>query len=189
MTLSAARFNRFWADTFTLFRFFAALLVWLGLSAPDSAGHWLAFLAFLAGAASDYLDGVLARLAGGHTAFGRIVDPLADKALTLAAFAGLAFQAMTGWWLFWVVAGRDLIVTVFRFCVHPEHSGARDSGKWKTLLQMAYLLSAMALLVGMNAPRPAWAEAFLVWGAWAIAALTLWSGLRFLTEPPKSVKA
>lgn len=179
--MSGVPLSRRLADALTLSRFVAAGFVWIGLQTPYASGETVAFVAFLAGAATDYLDGRLARQSGTSTAYGKILDPLADKALTLAAFAGLASRGVTAWWLFWIVAARDLVVTAARFCVPAKDSGARSSGKWKTAFQMLFIIIGLALLADeQNPPFTPGLEAFFLWGSMAIAALTVWSGARFL---------
>lgn len=185
--MSAARFNRVLADALTLFRVFAAGLVWIGLRTPYSAGETIAFSAFLLGSLSDFFDGRLARAAGGYTSYGKILDPLADKALTLAALAGLASRSLLGWWLVAIVAARDLVVTAARFRKTPAQAAARASGKWKTAFQMLFLTIGLAVLAFGEEPYDyPMLDAFLGWGSIAIAALTLWSGARFLTARPQA---
>jgi CDP-diacylglycerol--glycerol-3-phosphate 3-phosphatidyltransferase len=183
--LSGVPFSRILADALTLFRFFAAGLVWIGLTTPYPFGEKVALAAFLTGAISDFLDGRLARRVG-FTAYGKILDPLADKALTLAAFAGLASRGLTGWWLVWIVAARDVIITWARFRVSPERSAARSSGKWKTAFQMLFIIAGLAVLAaGWESSKSPLLAGFMLWGSIAIAALTLWSGARFLAARRK----
>lgn len=97
---------------------------------------WVAFVLLMA---TDKIDGDLARKHGLVTDFGKIADPIADKALTGMAFVGLAI--IFGHWLFWLVTAIMLVrewgITVMRFfmvrrgVVMPAGSG----GKLKTVLQ------------------------------------------------------
>lgn len=181
--MSHEQSKRLIADTLTLFRFFAAAVVWFSLAEPLGAGERTALLFFLAGAASDFLDGWFARQAGGHTPFGRIVDPLADKALTLSAFAALASRDVVGWWLVWVIAGRDIIVTAARFTrsSSSDRAGARESGKWKTVFQMVFIIGALLLLsFWKDSLLTGSVKGLFLAGSVIIAGLTFWSGGRFL---------
>ena len=181
--MSASPFKRTLANALTVFRFFAAATVLLPLFYPFQYGELLALTAFLVGAASDYWDGRLARESGGSSAFGRIMDPLADKALTLAALAGLASRGVVGWWLFGCIAARDAVVTWVRSRMNAssDQTGARGSGKWKTAFQMSFIVACLLILTF-------WKEGLelksvslgLTGAAVLIALLTFWSGMRFV---------
>lgn len=68
-------------------------------------------IAALAGAGvSDFLDGFLARRWNQVTALGRILDPTADRLLTVAVVLGLAFRSIIPWWLVAVLVARDIVV-------------------------------------------------------------------------------
>ncbi|HEX3591027.1 MAG TPA: CDP-diacylglycerol--glycerol-3-phosphate 3-phosphatidyltransferase [Pseudonocardiaceae bacterium] len=94
---------------------------------------------------TDHLDGNLARSRGLVTDFGKIADPIADKALTGAALIGLSLLGQLPWWVTAVIAFREVGVTLLRFWVirHGVIPASRG-GKAKTLVQIvaigAYLL-------------------------------------------------
>lgn len=97
-----------------------------------------ATLLFLAAAITDWLDGYLARKQGLVTTFGKIADPLADKALTGAALVSLSMLGELWWWVTAVIILREVGVTVVRFVVlkHGVIPASRG-GKTKTVFQMA----------------------------------------------------
>jgi len=95
---------------------------------------------FLVAAITDRFDGDLARKRGLVTDFGKIVDPIADKALMGMAFVGLSMLGELWWWVTAVVIARELGITVLRFWVirHGVMAASRG-GKLKTVLQTVAL--------------------------------------------------
>jgi CDP-diacylglycerol--glycerol-3-phosphate 3-phosphatidyltransferase len=96
-----------------------------------------ALAVFLIASVTDLLDGRIARQRGLITDFGKIADPIADKALTGAALVTLSAQGELAWWVTAVILARELGVTALRFWVirHGVIAASRG-GKIKTLLQV-----------------------------------------------------
>jgi CDP-diacylglycerol--glycerol-3-phosphate 3-phosphatidyltransferase len=95
-----------------------------------------AFVVFAVAAATDRFDGDLARRRGTVTDFGKLVDPIADKALTGMAFIGLSILGELPWWVTVVVLVREWGVTALRFwVVRIGVIAASPGGKLKTALQ------------------------------------------------------
>ena len=106
----------------------------------EGGWRWAAWLLFVLAAATDALDGYLARRWGVVSAFGKLADPLADKALVLSALAFLAVNGETAWWPLIVVAIREVGVTLGRLAVAKDVViPASMGGKVKTALQVAAL--------------------------------------------------
>lgn len=108
--------------------------------------YQFAFLAFLAGAITDFLDGWLARKLDAHSRFGVWLDPIADKLLVAAALVCLAVEFRT--WLIYVPAAmiiaRDVFMTWFR--ATPRGRSAivpSNLAKWKTGFEMAAIIGLM----------------------------------------------
>jgi CDP-diacylglycerol--glycerol-3-phosphate 3-phosphatidyltransferase len=127
---------------------------WLLLAHGGEEPLWRvgAFVAFLAAMLTDRLDGEIARRRGLVTNFGKIADPIADKALTGTAFVGLSLLGELPWWVTVVVLGRELLITVIRFVViRYGVIAASRGGKLKTVLQSialcAYLLPVAEVTV------------------------------------------
>ena len=97
--------------------------------------------------ATDFLDGELARRRGLITDFGKIADPIADKALTGSALVVLSAMGELPWWVTSVILFRELAVTGLRFWVisHGVIAASRG-GKAKTLLQVVAI--ALYILPG-----------------------------------------
>lgn len=101
----------------------------------------LAAVIFVVAAVTDYVDGALARKQGLVTTFGKIADPLADKALTGAALIGLSVLGDLWWSITFVILAREIGVTLVRFIVlkHGVIPASRG-GKAKTMAQMLAIL-------------------------------------------------
>jgi cardiolipin synthase (CMP-forming) len=72
--------------------------------------HRAALVVFIGAMATDWLDGVLARMLKQFTRIGAILDPLADKALGLSALALLAWSEKLPWWLVWITVFREACI-------------------------------------------------------------------------------
>jgi CDP-diacylglycerol---glycerol-3-phosphate 3-phosphatidyltransferase len=102
----------------------------------DERWRWIAFAIFAVASVTDLVDGELARRRGLVTSFGKIADPIADKALMGTALVGLSVLGDMPWWVTVVVLVREVGVTLLRFWVirHGVIPASRG-GKAKTLLQ------------------------------------------------------
>lgn len=108
--------------------------------ASTSMRIWAA-LVFVIAVATDWLDGDLARRHGLVTNFGKIADPIADKALIGAALICLSILGELTWWVTIVIMVREVGVTILRFVVIRRGViPASRGGKLKTVLQSAGLL-------------------------------------------------
>jgi len=122
-----------------------------GFQDSDAQLQRIAALIFLVAAITDLVDGEVARRRHIITNFGKVADPIADKALTGAALIVLsAFDALP-WWVTVVIVAREIVVTGLRFWV-MEHGviPASRGGKLKTLLQIV-AISLYLLPVGSSA--------------------------------------
>ncbi len=114
------------------------LLAWLLLrdGGEHDPSRVAAFVTFSVALVTDRVDGELARRRGLVTDFGKIADPIADKALTGTAFVGLSLLGELPWWVTVVVLVREIGITALRFVVirHGVMPAGRG-GKVKTALQ------------------------------------------------------
>ncbi|MDO8107381.1 CDP-diacylglycerol--glycerol-3-phosphate 3-phosphatidyltransferase [Isoptericola sp. b441] len=128
------------ANIVTLVRFLLVPLVVVAVLLDDGGGgwRWVAAALFLLAAATDRLDGWLARRTGQVTDWGKLVDPIADKALVGAALITLSALGDLPWWVTVVILVRELGVTALRFAVlRYTVIAASPGGKAKTVLQTA----------------------------------------------------
>jgi CDP-diacylglycerol--glycerol-3-phosphate 3-phosphatidyltransferase len=110
--------------------------VWF-LLAGGTADRSVAFVAFAVASVTDLLDGELARRRGLITDFGKIADPIADKALTGSALITLSYLGELAWWITGVIVVREVAVTALRFWVIRRGViAASRGGKAKTMLQV-----------------------------------------------------
>lgn len=170
----------------------ARALAGLPVAALALAGWWLpAFALFVAAAATDWLDGRIARARGQVSDFGRFLDPIADKLMVAAALVALVAQgAIAGWAVLAVILIllRELLVAGLREFLAPAGVVVHVSGlaKWKTAAQ---LVACAVLLLGVAHAEP-WGVpvARLGQGAlWVAAALTVWTGLEYLRGGVRSM--
>ena len=161
----------------------------LGLQQSWSA-LWAAFVVFAVAAITDRFDGELARSWGQITDFGRIADPIADKALTLGGFGLLSYQGFLPWWLTILIAVRELGITAMRafFLRRGVVVSANQAGKQKTFMQMVALgtlLIPWAHFTAMNDANEGWVVLLIRLGqifAGVALALTLYSGFMYVVE-------
>jgi len=96
-----------------------------------------AFVVFLVASLTDFVDGAIARRRNLVTTFGKIADPIADKALTGVALIGLSLLGELAWWVTAVILVREIGVTLLRFWVIRRGViPASRGGKAKTVAQM-----------------------------------------------------
>ena len=127
-----------------------ALLVHDGHS---SGWRWVAYGLFAVAMITDKIDGDLARKHDLITNFGKIADPIADKALTGMAFVGLSIIGELWWWVTVVVLVREWGITLMRFWLIREGVvlPAGRGGKLKTLVQtlaLGLLIMPLKMLEG-----------------------------------------
>lgn len=111
---------------------------WLLMSGAgqDPTLRWWALAVFLIAIGTDWVDGHLARRQGLITAFGKLMDPIADKALIGTALVGLSVIDLLPWWVTVVILVREVGITLMRFVVIRRGViPASKGGKLKTVLQ------------------------------------------------------
>jgi CDP-diacylglycerol--glycerol-3-phosphate 3-phosphatidyltransferase len=124
------------------------------LFAGGTGWRLAALAAFVVASVTDLLDGRLARSRGLVTDFGKIADPIADKALTGAALISLSVLGELPGWVTALILIREVGVTVLRFVVIRRGViAASQGGKLKTLLQVAAI--CLYILPASLSP-PAW---------------------------------
>jgi CDP-diacylglycerol--glycerol-3-phosphate 3-phosphatidyltransferase len=126
-----------------------------------------AFVAFGVASLTDLLDGELARRRGLITDFGKIADPIADKALTGSALVTLSLLGEVAWWATAVILFREVAVTGLRFWVIRRGViAASRGGKAKTILQLV----AISLYILPGSPN--WLRVALMDAAFALTLVT-----------------
>jgi CDP-diacylglycerol---glycerol-3-phosphate 3-phosphatidyltransferase len=141
---------------------------------PDDAGRYWATLVFVLAIITDRYDGMIARRTGQVTEFGKLADPIADKALTGTALIGLSILGLLPWWVTLVILVREVGVTVLRFWVirHGVIAASRG-GKLKTVVQALAIGLYILPLTGLLASARWWVMA-------AAVVLTVLTGLDYV---------
>jgi CDP-diacylglycerol--glycerol-3-phosphate 3-phosphatidyltransferase len=151
---------------------------WMLLAHADTQTlwRWVTTAVFLFALATDFLDGRIARKYNLITNFGKLWDPIADKAITGMAFVGLSILDELPWWVTIVILVREWGITLLRFVIIKYGvMAANRGGKAKTMMQTIALCAYLA-------PLPS----FLDWPAIVLMgiafALTVLTGLDYLRE-------
>jgi CDP-diacylglycerol--glycerol-3-phosphate 3-phosphatidyltransferase len=137
---------------------FAVLLLSDG-GMDDGRRGW-ATLFFAGAILTDRYDGMIARRTNQVTEFGKLADPIADKALTGTALLGLSVLGLLPWWVTVVILVREVGVTLLRFWVirHGVIAASRG-GKAKTVLQALAIGLYILPLTGVLASARWWVMA------------------------------
>jgi len=132
--------------------------------------YYFASLLFVLASVTDFFDGYIARAWNQMTMLGAILDPLADKMLTLAAFLGLMVTGDASAWAIYIIIVRELFITGLRTVAVSENISVKASwaGKVKTVGQM--------IAIGFLLMHWPYASELL----WFAVALTLYSGGEYL---------
>jgi CDP-diacylglycerol--glycerol-3-phosphate 3-phosphatidyltransferase len=134
----------------------------------------LAAVSFMIASLTDFVDGYLARSRGLVTSFGKVADPIADKALTGTALVLLSWYDRLPWWITLVILARELGVTLLRFWVIRRGViPASRGGKAKTALQI--LAITWYLL-----PLPDPVALVGVWVMWLAVLVTVGTGVDYV---------
>lgn len=140
------------------------LFGWMLLAHPHEVDwRWATTVVFVLAILTDLVDGKLARRYGLVTRFGKLADPIADKAITGMAFIGLSVLGELWWWVTIVILVREWGITLLRLAiVRYGVMAANKGGKTKTLVQSLALVLMLPLLHG------AWR-----WPGWVCMAVAL----------------
>lgn len=171
-------------DQLTLARALAVPIV-IVLFAWDFPNHlYWATAVFAVAMATDQVDGWLARRWNQTSAFGSLLDPIADKVLVLAALVMLVAEGVAPAWMVAAIVAREIAVSGLRLAALERGvvMGARDLGKLKTWAQ-----TAAATIAGLEAAG-AW-EAEIAWPALLVATILTWiSGLDYARVAPRVLR-
>lgn len=171
----------------------APVFLWLLLADGGAGGglRWAAAVLFIVAIATDGIDGYIARRYDIVSDLGKLLDPIADKALTGVAFVGLSILGELDWWVTIIVLVREIGITVYRFIVVSDHVlAAAWMGKLKTVFQAVALSIALLPLTSLS-DAAAWQAA--VWWASVITMtiavmLTIASGIDYIVTEVRAAR-
>jgi CDP-diacylglycerol---glycerol-3-phosphate 3-phosphatidyltransferase len=158
------------------------VFAWMLLAHPDDAGWRIGTaLVFAIAILTDSVDGYLARRYDIVTKFGKLADPIADKALTGMAFIGLSIIGELPWWVTAIILVREWGITVMRFLMlRYGVMAANRGGKIKTVLQSVALI--LYLLPLPTSGPVHWFAVIVMAAAFIVTVLT---GLDYIWEAVK----
>jgi CDP-diacylglycerol--glycerol-3-phosphate 3-phosphatidyltransferase len=161
------------------------VVVWL-LGRQEAASNVWAAVVFGAAAATDMLDGYLARRNRQVTQVGKLLDPLADKLLVAGGLIMLIPSGAVPAWAVFLIVARELAVTGLRGAAACKGCVIQASvaAKYKTTFQ---IFAALLLMLA----GPEWSRLHLAGLAvlWVALALTLWSGLDYFVRFYKALSS
>ncbi|MBF0385405.1 MAG: CDP-diacylglycerol--glycerol-3-phosphate 3-phosphatidyltransferase [Candidatus Omnitrophica bacterium] len=133
----------------TLSRIFLSVLFVFFLFQAGALNKTVALIVFLAAAYTDYLDGYFAKKYGLISNFGKIMDPIADKALTLAAFFSFFSMGLVPFGIVILIAAREIFITAWRLWIMKKGSflAAEFMGKTKTVSQIAAIIFILLYII------------------------------------------
>ena len=132
-------------NTITLCRLVLTAVFVGGAALHSLVGHWIALVAFVIAAVSDWFDGYFARKYALVTPLGRLLDPVADKVLVCAAFVYLSAQGLCPVWITVLIVAREFLITGLRqIAIEAGQVLSSDHlGKWKTGMQLGYCITCL----------------------------------------------
>lgn len=159
-------------NVLTVLRILLVPVLVVALLGNTPSGDVLAAIVFALASLTDFVDGWLARARDSVTTFGKLMDPLADKLLVVAALISLVSLNRLPAWVAMVIIARELAVTVLRLGATGAGvvMAASTLGKVKTCLQIAAILALIAVH-----GRPTWVMALV----YVTVLVTVLSGLDY----------
>jgi len=175
-------------NALTLLRIVAVPVVVVALLGETPNGDELAAAVFALAALTDGLDGYFARSRGSITTFGKLMDPIADKLLIVAALVSLVSLNRLAAWVAMVIIAREFAVTVMR--VIAAERGIVISASWLGKLKTVLQIAAVFALIAAN-PAPAWVDAlvYLAVAVTVISGADYFFGLRRRIEAEREARA
>jgi CDP-diacylglycerol---glycerol-3-phosphate 3-phosphatidyltransferase len=175
-----------WVNFPNFLTFLRALLVpviLVLLAAEGDAARWWAFGIFVFAAATDSIDGWVARRWHGVTRWGQLADPIADKLLIIGSLASLAAVGDLPWWAVWVILTRELAVTLLRVRLVARLDLVMPASAWGKAKTVSQVVAVGAYLWPDVGVGPAAALLY------AAIALTLWSGSEYAFRAGRLARA
>jgi CDP-diacylglycerol---glycerol-3-phosphate 3-phosphatidyltransferase len=173
-------------NVLTVVRILLVPVVVVALLEKTGGGDLLAAIVFAVASVTDYIDGYLARSRNSVTTFGKLMDPIADKLLIVAALVALVSLDRLQAWVAMVIIAREFAVTVLRVAAGTQQ-GVIISASWLGKIKTATQVLMVMLLIAFN-PRPWWVS-LVVYATVFITVLSgadYFFGIRRLTDEARS---
>jgi cardiolipin synthase (CMP-forming) len=166
------------------------VFLWLVLGPRSQAGDWWAVGLLIAAAASDWLDGKIARALNQQSRLGQALDPAADRLYIVSTIVALAVRAIIPWWLVGLLAARELVLAAVFLVLRRHQYGPLQVSFVGKAATLALLYAFPLLFLGSHATSYAEAArvagwAFAIWGS----ALYWCAGLLYVEQARRLVRA
>jgi CDP-diacylglycerol--glycerol-3-phosphate 3-phosphatidyltransferase len=160
-------------NVLTMLRILLVPVLVVALLNETDNGDLLAAVVFALASFTDAMDGYLARTRNAITTFGKLMDPIADKLLIIAALVALVSLNRLAAWIAMVIIAREVTVTMTRMQATQQGVviASNSWGKAKTIVQVA----AIFFLIVAGDPSPAWVDGLV----YAAVAITIVSGVDY----------
>ena len=171
------------ANQLTLFRIFLSFLFMFFIFQGGFLFRLLALLVFLLAVVTDLYDGKIARQRNQVSDFGKLMDPIADKILVLAAFLAFVELQLVPAWMVILIFFRELLITGMRFLAlsKGEVLVAGRGGKHKTVTQMVTVIwILLVLLIREKTLSIPFLDDSIFWMMFLAVVVTVNSGVLYL---------
>jgi cardiolipin synthase (CMP-forming) len=155
------------------------VFLWLVLGLRSQTGDWWAVGVLIAAAASDWLDGKIARALNQQSRLGQVLDPAADRLYIVATLLALAIRSIIPWWLVGLLAARELLLGVVLLVLRRHRYGPLQVSFVGKAATLALMYAFPLLFLGSHTASysegtriAGWA--FAIWGSalyWCAALL------------------
>lgn len=155
------------------------LVIFLLVQAENSWELWLAVFFFVLSAATDGIDGAIARRKDLVSKTGQLLDPIADKALLGGSLIALSYVGQVSWVPTLLILSREIVVTIYRLVVAKRRViAASKGGKLKTVIQS----TAIPIVIAPIEFLGEWVLVLNQAVIWIAVLATLWSGFVFFRK-------
>ena len=165
------------------------VFLWLVLGLRSQTGDWWAVGVLIAAAASDWLDGKIARALNQQSRLGQMLDPAADRLYIVATILALAIRSIIPWWLVGLLAAREVLLAGVLVVLRRHKYGPLQVSFVGKAATLALMYAFPLLFLGSHATSYAeiariagWA--FAIWGS----ALYWCSGLLYIAQARRLVR-
>jgi CDP-diacylglycerol--glycerol-3-phosphate 3-phosphatidyltransferase len=159
-------------NVLTVIRILLVPVLVVALLDKTNGGDLLAAIVFAVASLTDAIDGYLARARNSITTFGKLMDPIADKLLIIAALVALVSLGRVEAWVAMVIIAREFAVTALRMAATQQGVVlvAGPLGKLKTIVQVVTVMTLIAV-----SGHPVWVSLLV----YATVAITVFSGVDY----------
>ena len=188
----------------TVMRLGFCVLLLISMTIPWPYAATTALFLFILASLTDWLDGAIARARHLVTDLGKLLDPLADKVLIVAALVALVQRGIAPMWMVVLIITREFLITGLRTIAAAKQKilAAERIGKHKTISQIVVIIVSLLCLSlaefgFQNTPLYHWLAATQMPLYWFALLITVWSGLAYfwknasilnetLADPPEA---